>query len=64
MRNANSTQRSGTRCSGVPVMTRTPNAATSASSGIAAQVVSSACSGAEMTKPIMPARLVHRVDAL
>ena len=54
MRNTTSTQRSGTRCSGVPVMTRMPNAATSASSGIAAHVVSSACSGAEIAKPIMP----------
>ena len=53
-RNTNSANRSGTRCSGVPVITRTPNAASSASSGIAAHVVSSACSGAEIAKPIRP----------
>jgi len=54
IRNTNSANRSGTRCSGVPVITSTPKPASSASSGIAAHVVSSAWRGAEITNPIRP----------
>ena len=50
-----SASRSGTRCTGVPVITSSPNPLTRASSGAAIHGVSAATSGAETKKPISPA---------
>ncbi len=49
-----SASRSGTRCSGVPVMTSRPNAQSSASSGAATHGVTTATSGAETAYPMKP----------